>query len=138
MRFDLVDAVIEQAPGRIVTLKGVTAAEEYLGDHFPGFPVLPGVMMLEAMVQAARRVAGEDGEAAGGDRAGPDWVLAEVRNVRYGSMVRPGQRLRLEVERTRHESDRHTFEGRGTVDDQVAVQGRFVLRPLSPPPPRGR
>jgi len=57
MHFDLVDRVLELAPDRIVTLKQVSAAEEYLQDHFPSFPVLPGVMMLEALVQAARRLA---------------------------------------------------------------------------------
>src|SRR5262245_9060147 len=56
MHFDLVDRILEQPPDRIVTLKHVTSAEEYLGDHFPSFPVLPGVMMLEAMVQAGRRM----------------------------------------------------------------------------------
>src|SRR5262249_58553760 len=56
MHFDLVDRVLEQSPDRIVTLKHVSAAEEYLQDHFPTFPVLPGVMMLEAMVQAGRRM----------------------------------------------------------------------------------
>ena len=60
MRFDLVDAVLERGGERIVTVKNVTAAEEYLGDHFPGFPILPGVMMLEAMVQAARRFLEEE------------------------------------------------------------------------------
>ena len=56
MHFDLVDRVMELTPERIVTLKQVSMAEEYLQDHFATFPVLPGVMMLEAMVQAGRRL----------------------------------------------------------------------------------
>ena len=56
MKFDLVDQILEQEEGRIVTIKQVTQAEEYLGDHFPSFPILPGVMMLEAMVQAASKL----------------------------------------------------------------------------------
>lgn len=127
MRFELVDAVIEQEPTRIVTVKNVTAAEEYLGDHFPGFPVLPGVMMLEAMVQAARRLLEANGESRG------PWVLAEVRNVRYGNMVKPGGRLRVTVEHKKTDGDRHTFQGRGTVEEETAVQGRFVLRPVIVP-----
>ena len=54
MHFCLIDSVIQVEPGRIVALKNVSMAEEYLGDHFPGFPVLPGVFMLETLVQAGR------------------------------------------------------------------------------------
>jgi 3-hydroxyacyl-[acyl-carrier-protein] dehydratase len=53
MKFLLIDQVLDRTPTSIVAIKNVTAAEEYLGDHFPGFPVLPGVFMLEALTQAA-------------------------------------------------------------------------------------
>ncbi len=142
MRFDLVDEVIERSGDRIVTAKLVTAAEEYLADHFPDFALLPGVLMLEAMVQAARRLI--DLEAASADDARESradaaagaarpWVVAEVRQVRYGNMVRPGQRLVVTVQRLKREADRQTFQGTGEVDGEVAVQGRFVLRPLAAP-----
>ena len=62
MKFDLIDHVLEQTPQRIVALKHVTLAEEYLADHFPTFPVLPGVMMVETMVQAARRMLADRGD----------------------------------------------------------------------------
>lgn len=125
MRFQLVDQVVEQAADRVVTVKNVSAAEEYLGDHFPTFPVLPGVMMLEALVQAARHLLEADTATAG---RGP-WVLAEVKQVRYGNMVRPGEQLQLTVDRTRSEDDRQTFKGAGSVNGQNAVQGRFTLTP---------
>ena len=125
MRFNLVDDILEISDERIVTVKNVTMAEEYLADHFPDFPVLPGVMMLEAMVQAGRRLLAD--RADGGD--GP-WVLAETQNVRYGNMVRPAQQLRVAVEWTKCEAGRHTFKGRGEVDGQTAVQAKFTLRPL--------
>lgn len=121
MRFNLVDSVIEQTDDRIVTVKNVTSAEEYLGDHFPSFPILPGVMMLECMVQAARELAGHDG--------GP-MVLGEVRNVKYGNMVRPGQQLRVEVDVKKRDDDTVSFQGKGTVDGDTAVSGRFTLRPV--------
>jgi 3-hydroxyacyl-[acyl-carrier-protein] dehydratase len=68
---------------------------------------------------------------------GGRWVLAEARNVRYGNMVRPGKRLTVEVQRLKLEGDRHTFQGRGTVEGDVAVQGRFVMRPIIQRPTGG-
>jgi 3-hydroxyacyl-[acyl-carrier-protein] dehydratase len=106
-------------------VKNVTAAEEYLADHFPGFPVLPGVMMLETLVQAARRLADSLANA-------PEQplVIADVRNVKYGNMVRPGQTLRVSVALKGRDGQGLDFQGVGTVDEQVAVQGRFRLVPL--------
>jgi len=122
MRFELIDRVIERDADRIVAVKALSAAEEYLQDHFPTFAVMPGVLMLEAMVQAARRLLEGHGEAP--------WTLAEVRNVRYGSMVRPGGVLNVTVERMKVDRDLHTFKGVGTVEGEPAVQGRFMMRPV--------
>lgn len=121
MRFALIDQVIERTADRLVAIKAVSSAEEYLADHFPGFPVLPGVLMLEALVQAARELV--DGSAA-------PLVLVEVRNIRYGNMVRPGQCLRVEVVLRRRQEEDWEFDAVGRVEDQVAVQGRFRLAPL--------
>lgn len=128
MHFDLVDAVIERTADSIVTIKQVSASEEYLQDHFPGFPVLPGVMMLEAMVQAARRLAGDS-----------RLVLGEVRALKYGRFVKPGDVLRVAVTLHKRDGERLEFKGEGTVtsggrtaigEAPVAVSGRFVLRPV--------
>ncbi len=128
MQFDLIDRVIERSEDRIVALKQVTSAEEYLADHFPGFPVLPGVMMVETLVQAARKLLPDD--------AVP-YVLGQVRGVRYGRFVRPGQGLRVDVSvHKRHEDGSVEFKGEGSVvdageggQDEVAVSGRLTLRP---------
>ena len=121
MRFELIDQVLEHTPDRLVATKNVTTAEEYLADHFPGFAVLPGVLMLEALVQAGRRLLA--------DRGGP-LVLGQVRNMRYGNMVRPGQCLKVEVSIRNERDDQFELTGMGKVDDQVAVQGRFTLTPI--------
>ncbi|MEM9417647.1 MAG: beta-hydroxyacyl-ACP dehydratase [Planctomycetota bacterium] len=130
MRFTLIDKVLEQDDQRLVAIKNVTAAEEYLGDHFPGFPVLPGVMMLETMTQAARLLARSlDGPPTSGNL-----VIAEVRNLRYAAMVRPGQTLKVEVTlRKRGDDGRLEFQGLGMNGEDIAVQGRFSLVPQLPP-----
>ena len=124
MRFELIDQVLERDSDRLVAVKNVTSAEEYLADHFPGFAVLPGVMMLETLVQAARLLLAEDTAAPS------PLVLAQVRNVRYGQMVRPGQVLQVEVTLRGQTDDGYELAGVGKVGDQVAVQGRFRLTAL--------
>lgn len=131
MKFDLVDRVLELEDSRIVTLKHVSSAEEYLQDHFPSFPVLPGVMMLEALVQAARHLASQ--------RLGVDGrlVLGQVRALKYGTFVPPGSSLRVEVTLHKRLDDGSLdFKGQGLRLDPlarveeapVAVSGRLMLR----------
>ena len=124
MRFELIDRVLERGPQSLTAVKTVSLAEEYLADHFPGFAVLPGVLMLEAMVQAGRALAAELDPPVPGPL-----VLAEVRNVRYGQMVRPGQALQVQVSVRQRDGDALAMEGRGSVEGQLAVAGRFRLTP---------
>ena len=129
MRFRLIDQVLERSDNRVVAVKAVTLAEEYLADHFPSFPVLPGVFMLEAMVQSARLLIPES------DRR---FVLGGVKALRYGSFVSPGEHLRVEVEMKKFDGDLATFRGEGKVltpggdvsDADTAVAGRFTMRPV--------
>lgn len=127
MHFALIDTVLEMDDSRVVAIKNVTLAEEYLGDHFPGFPVLPGVFMLEALVQASRRLLQE--------KLGGEWVLGEIRAMRYGSFVRPGESLRVEVTVEGGPSaNAASFKGnaavvRGGSVAETAVSGRFTMRP---------
>lgn len=131
MHFDLVDRVLELSPERIVTLKQVSMAEEYLQDHFATFPVLPGVMMLEAMVQAGRRLAEAVDPAAA---EGMPLVLGRVRALKYGRFVKPGSALRVEVTLGKRENGEWDMRGEGTViepggvEGGTAVSGRFALR----------
>ena len=126
MKFYLIDRVLERTDDTIVAIKALTRAEEYLDDHFPRFPVMPGVMMLETLVQAARQFVRD----ADGPHAPGPLVVTQARNVRYAAMVRPGQILRVEVTlRKRHDDGTLDFQGSGTVEGDVAVQGRFSLAP---------
>lgn len=125
MKFELIDRVTHHEPGvRLTAVKNVTAAEEYLADHFPSFPVLPGVMMLEALAQAGRRL-------AGAMEAAPDpLVVEEVRNVRYAAFVQPGRSLDVAVTLRSRDGDRFHFQGTGSVEGETAVQARFTLAPV--------
>jgi len=123
MRFELVDRILEFSPGeRIVAVKAVSRSEEYLADHFPTFPVLPGVFMLEAMIQAACWLIRESRNFA------PLMILLRsAKNVTYKNFVKPGRLLRLEVICRRMAPDDSDFEGSGFCDDEEALKGRFSL-----------
>lgn len=129
MKFDLIDTVLEQSADRIVAVKQVSLAEEYLADHFPTFPVLPGVLMVETMVQAARRLLADRGDTR--------LVLGGVRGVKFGSFVRPGEALAVDVTVTESADGVYQCRGTGRVvrrdgggPDATAVSGRFTMRPI--------
>jgi 3-hydroxyacyl-[acyl-carrier-protein] dehydratase len=123
MSFFMIDRIVSWEKGkRIVALKTLSLCEEYLADHFPAFPVMPGVLMLEAMAQAAEWLL-----RLSDDISVHIFLLREVRAVRYGNFVRPGDLLRLQVELLKNEGARYTFKGKGVVGNVDAVTGRFTL-----------
>src|ERR1700690_1214456 len=94
MRFTLIDRIDQLDPGSSIrAVKSLSLAEEYLGDHFPLFPVMPGVLMLEAMTQAGAWLI-----RAGEDFAHSIVVLKEARNVKFSNFVAPGQTLTVTAE----------------------------------------
>ena len=122
MKFNLIDRVEELSHTRIVCIKQVSLAEEYLADHFPTFPVLPGVMMLEAATQAAGWLLHHRT-----DFACSMSVLKEARNVKYGQFVAPGDELRLEVEITKPLETGGLFKVVGTVGARQSISARLEL-----------
>jgi 3-hydroxyacyl-[acyl-carrier-protein] dehydratase len=123
MRFTLVDKIVELVPGeRITAIKSLTMAEEYLGDHFPRFPVLPGVLMLEALTQASAWLV-----RASEDFAHSIVVLKEARNVKYADFVEPGRTLTLVAEILEQDAHETKLKAAGTVDGQQAVGARLVI-----------
>ncbi|HUB27512.1 MAG TPA: 3-hydroxyacyl-ACP dehydratase FabZ family protein [Tepidisphaeraceae bacterium] len=119
MKFNLIDKVESATAEKLVGIKQVSLAEEYLADHFPTFPVLPGVLMIEALTQAAGWVL-----HLRSDFACSMAVLKEARNVKYSAFAAPGSVLRLEVELTKPTPGGGVFSGTGTVvsEGSAAVQ----------------
>jgi len=129
MKFGLIDRITELTRGeRIVAVKAVSLAEEYLADHFPTFPVLPGVLMLQAMAEAASwlvRDAHDFREAV--------VLLRNVRNATYKSFVKPGSLVVFSVTCRRLSADTSDFEGVGcrSEDQQEVVRAKFGLTHLA-------
>jgi 3-hydroxyacyl-[acyl-carrier-protein] dehydratase len=122
VKFNLIDSIIEISDTRIVAVKHVSLAEEYLADHFPTFPVLPGVMMLEATTQAAAWLLHRRSNFAKSMA-----VLKEARNVKYGQFVAPGDALVVDVELHKPTDSGATFKATGTVNHETALSARIEL-----------
>ena len=117
--FLLVDRVLELEADKIVTLKNVTANEEFFNGHFPGKPIMPGVLQIEALAQSGcilmlkQKV--ED----------PDSVLivfSGIQKARFRKPVVPGDQLRMEVELAGQRRNFATMSGRALVDGQVVCE----------------
>ena len=123
MRFSLIDRITELEVGsRIVAIKNLSLAEEYLADHFPGFPVMPGVLMLEAMTQASAWLI----------RASEDFqnsmvLLREAKNIKYMNFVEPGQTLTVSAELIEQGPRETKLKTSGTVNGSPVVSARLVL-----------
>lgn len=117
MKFQLVDKIESIVPGKkIVTTKVLSLAEEYLADHFPIFPVMPGVLMLESLTQAAAWLVRLEQNFSKSIV-----VLSVARNVRYANFVAPGQVLRCEVELVSFDGHIAKLKGNGFVGDKPTV-----------------
>lgn len=123
MRFYLVDRILEVEPGKsLCALKFLTLAEEYLADHFPTFPVMPGVLQLQCMVEAGSWLL-----RISEDFAHSVWVLREAKVVKYGTFIPPGRRLAMSVELTKREESSATLKGRGELDGVQTVSAQIEL-----------
>jgi 3-hydroxyacyl-[acyl-carrier-protein] dehydratase len=123
MRFALIDKITELEAGKSITaIKNLSLAEEYLADHFPGFAVMPGVLMLEAMVQASAWLM----------RYTDDFkysaiLLKQARAVRFNSFVVPGQTLCVTATIQKRGPRECVLKAAGTVDGASTVNARLTL-----------
>ena len=120
----LVDAVVQHEPGRrVVAVKNVTVSEEFFQGHFPGTPLMPGVLMMEALAQVAALLLFERDDATPNTRA----YLRGVNNAKFRRQVVPGDRLRLEVTLGRERPPLVRAHGAAYIGDQVVAEGDLLL-----------
>ncbi|QEG01206.1 3-hydroxyacyl-[acyl-carrier-protein] dehydratase FabZ [Stieleria maiorica] len=123
MKYRQLDRIVSLDPGqRIVAERTLRAEEEYLKDHFPRFPVMPGVMMLEALHQAAIWMI-----RVGDDFASPLVLLREVRNVKFGDFLSPGETLLVTAERVKENDGLITVKATAEKQGRVTVAARLIL-----------
>lgn len=123
MKFSLIDRIQTLEPGRSITaLKTLSLAEEYLQDHFPGFPVMPGVLMVEALVQSSAWLMRHTE-----DFRYSTVLLKEAKAVKFNSFLRPGQTLEIESSVHRRDEKTWQFKASGAVDGQSTVSARLTL-----------
>ncbi|MGD2094909.1 MAG: hypothetical protein PVH77_07885 [Phycisphaerales bacterium] len=124
MRFILIDKVVSLDSGReIKAVKSVSLAEEYLADHFPTFPVLPGVLLLEGLVESASWLVRKTENFAHSMI-----LLEQARNVKYKSFLAPGAQVEYTVQAKAIEENVSSFAGYGLSEGEKIVEARFGLK----------
>ena len=118
--FLLVDKIIEcDDDSQIVGIKSVTVNEPFFQGHFPDYPVMPGVLIVEAMAQVAcilaMRVLKKEGHSS--------VFFTGIDGVKFRKPVVPGDVLRLELTKTKQRGELFRFDGKALVEDQVVTQG---------------
>jgi len=123
LSFRFVDRVLEIVPGeRVIALKNVTANDPHLQGHFPGNPVMPGVLLVESMAQTAGLLLPEGSSA----------VLAQIKEARLRTPVIPGDQIRIEAVRRGGLGDLHRFEVAALVKGTPVAEAEIVLAVVGP------
>jgi 3-hydroxyacyl-[acyl-carrier-protein] dehydratase len=123
--FLMVDRVLSVIPGKsIVALKNVSANEAYFDGHFPGHPVMPGVLVIEALAQAGGVLAWES--VSDEERI---WILylVGIEKARFKQPVRPGDQLLLKVDLVQRRRNLWRYEARAEVDGKLVAQAEFLM-----------
>lgn len=117
--FLLVDRVLEMEEDRIVTIKNVTVNEEFFNGHFPGAPIMPGVLQVEAMAQSGCIMVMKNQVD---DPNSSLIVFTGIKNAKFRKQVVPGDQLRMEVKLASQRRNFLVMEGKATVDGEVVCE----------------
>jgi beta-hydroxyacyl-ACP dehydratase FabZ len=118
----LVDSILELEDERIVGIKNVTVNEPFFVGHFPEFPVMPGVLIVEAMAQVAGVLVLKQLP----DRKNKLVLLASIEKAKFRDKVRPGDQLRIEMKVTKRKSSIAKMHGQATVDGSVVAEAELM------------
>ena len=122
--FLLVDRIVEIEPGkRIVGIKNVTYNEPFFPGHFPGRPIMPGVLIVEAMAQTAGVLAFKSMPV---EQQGKPVYFLGIDNVRFRKPVVPGDQLHLELEISKHRQAIWGFKGKASVDGKLVAEAELL------------
>jgi 3-hydroxyacyl-[acyl-carrier-protein] dehydratase len=120
--FLLVDKIIEIIPGtKAVGIKNVTFNEEFFQGHFPGYPIMPGVLIIEALAQVAGILAFHSGATPG-----KSVYFMSIEKAKFRKPVVPGDQLKLETNVLQHRGNVWKFSGNAIVEDRVAAEAEFT------------
>jgi 3-hydroxyacyl-[acyl-carrier-protein] dehydratase len=120
----LVDRIVELEPERIVGIKNVTGNEPFFSGHFPDFPVMPGVMIVEAMAQTAGVLVLKSIE----DRASKLVLLVSIEYAKFRRPVVPGDQLRMELQMLKRKASVAKMSGRATVDGVLVAEAEVMCK----------
>ena len=124
MKFILIDKIVKiETAKEIITTKNVSLSEEYLADHFPVFPVLPGVFLLQGLIESACWLVRHSQNFANSMV-----LLAQAKNVKYKSFAAPGMQIQYTVAAKDIEENISSFVGSGECNGESIVDARFSLR----------
>lgn len=125
MRFSLIDTITELRAGESISaVKNLTLAEEYLQDHFPGFPVMPGVLLVEALVQASAWLM----------RYTENFrfstvLMEEAKAVKFNSFVKPGDQLHVQSQlQKKIDETTWSFKASGRVGETNVISAKLILK----------
>ncbi|MDO4184345.1 MAG: 3-hydroxyacyl-ACP dehydratase FabZ [Rhodospirillales bacterium] len=121
--FLLLDRLEVEVPGeKGIGLKNVTMNEEFFQGHFPNNPVMPGVLQVEAMAQTAGAIVA----ASVSEGKTPDVLFMSIDGVKFRKPVKPGDQLKMHVEKVQSRRNVYVFKGKTMVDDKVVSEAEFT------------